>query len=76
MIVIIEFPDKSVVFVGDSLTQSLYVDAVARPSVNYGIGGDTTVGVLGRLPEYRSILCASAVVMAIGVVYMKFRDNQ
>lgn len=69
-------PDKAVVFIGDSLIQGLYTDAVVRPSVNYGIGGDTTVGVLARLSEYRSLLRASAVVLAIGVNDMKFRDNQ
>ena len=69
-------PDNSVVFIGDSLTQGLCADAVAFPSVNYWIGGDTTVGVLGRLPEYRSLHSASAVVLAIGVNDMKFRENQ
>ena len=69
-------PDNTVVFIGDSLTQSLCADAVACPSVNYGIGSDTTVGVLGRLPEYRSLHRASAVVLAIGANDMKFRDNQ
>lgn len=69
-------PDRSVVFIGDSLTQGLCSDAVSYPSVNYGIGGDTTVGVLTRLAEYRqSLRRASAVVLAIGVNDMKFRDN-
>jgi lysophospholipase L1-like esterase len=68
-------PDKVVVFIGDSLTQGLYTDAAASPSVNYGIGGDTTVGVLRRLPHYRSLFRASAVVLAIGVNDMKSRDN-
>ena len=69
-------PDRSVIFVGDSLIQGLCTDAVTCPSVNYGIGGDTTVGVLARLPEYHSLHHASAVVLAIGVNDMKFRDNQ
>ncbi len=69
-------PDNAVIFIGDSLTQGLYVDAVARPSVNYGIGSDTTVGVLGRLGTYRSVYRASAVVLAIGAVDMRFRDNR
>jgi lysophospholipase L1-like esterase len=68
-------PDKAVVFVGDSLVQGLYTDAVASPSVNFGIGGDTTIGVLGRLPAYGSLLRASTVVLAIGVNDLKFRDN-
>jgi lysophospholipase L1-like esterase len=70
-------PHGSVVFMGDRLTQGLFTDAVASPSVNFGIGSDTTVGVLARLPEYRqSLQHASAVVLAIGVNDMGFRDNQ
>ncbi len=69
-------PDRAVVFIGDSLTQGLCTDAVACPSVNYGIGSDTTVGVLGRLPHYQhSLKGASAVVLAIGVNDLMFRDN-
>lgn len=68
-------PDKAVAFVGDSLVQGLYTDAVASPSVNFGIGGDTTIGVLGRLPAYGSLLRASTVVLAIGVNDLKFRNN-
>ena len=69
-------PDRSVVFIGDSLTQGLCTDAVACPSVSYGIAGDTTVGVLARLPKYQCVRRASAVILAIGVNDMKFRDNQ
>lgn len=69
-------PDGSVVFIGDSITQGLCVSAVACPSVNYGIGSDTTLGVLQRLPEYRSIDRASAVVLAIGINDMKRRSNE
>ncbi len=68
-------PDRAVVFIGDSLTQGLCTDAVACPSVNYGIGSDTTVGVLGRLGEYGSLKRASAVVLAIGVNDLLYRDN-
>lgn len=70
-------PDGSVVFLGDSLTQGLCTDAVAQPSVNYGIGSDTTVGVLGRLDAYSNSLSrASAVVLAIGVNDLLFRENR
>lgn len=68
-------PDGAVVFIGDSITQGLCVSAVASPSVNYGIGSDTTVGVLQRLPVYKSIARASGVVLAIGVNDMKYRLN-
>ncbi|MGH1460640.1 MAG: GDSL-type esterase/lipase family protein [Neptuniibacter sp.] len=69
-------PDKSVIFIGDSITLGLAVAAVANSSVNYGIGSDTTVGVLRRLPVYKSIKKASAVVIAIGINDMKFRSNE
>ena len=69
-------PYQAVVFIGDSSIQGLYADAVACPSVSYGIGSDTTVGVLRRLPHYRSLTHASAVVLAIGGNDMKYRDNQ
>lgn len=69
-------PDRSVVFIGDSLTQGLCSDAIASPSVNYGIGTDTTLGVLTRMPNYRSLFRASAIVLAIGLNDLKFRDNQ
>ncbi len=58
--------DDSVIFIGDSLTQSLCVSAVANPAVNYGIGHDTTVGVLERLPQYSSLARASVIVIEIG----------
>jgi lysophospholipase L1-like esterase len=43
--------------------------------VNYGIGSDTTLGVLKRLPDYRSIDRASVVLLAIGINDMKRRSN-
>lgn len=69
-------PDGAVLFVGDSLFQGLCTDAVACPSVNYGIGQDTTVGVLVRLPQYRSLLRASAMVLEIGANDLDRRDNR
>ncbi|MGE5297183.1 MAG: GDSL-type esterase/lipase family protein [Solirubrobacterales bacterium] len=68
-------PDGAVVFIGDSLTQGLCCDAVACPSVNYGIGSDTTVGVLERLSQYRCVSRASAVVLAIGSNDLDRRDD-
>ena len=68
-------PDRAVIFIGDSLTQGLCVSAVAVPSVNYGIGSDTTVGVLQRLSEYRSIDRAAAVVIAIGINDLRRRSD-
>lgn len=69
-------PNQSVIFIGDSITQGLCVAAVVNPSVNYGIGNDTTVGVLQRLPIYRSVEKASTIVIAIGINDMRFRSNE
>lgn len=61
-------PDDSVIFIGDSITQGLAVSAVYPLSVNYGIGGDTTNGVLERLPVYMPALeRAKYIVVAIGI---------
>lgn len=69
-------PDGAVIFIGDSITQGLCVSAVVTPSVNYGIGSDTTFGVLKRLPKYQSLSRASACVMAIGVNDLQLRENE
>ena len=68
-------PEGAVLFIGDSITQGLCTSAVCDRGVNYGIGSDTTVGVLQRLPEYRSMDRARAVVVAIGVNDLRRRDN-
>ena len=60
-------PKDAVIFIGDSITEGLCVAAVADKAVNYGISGDTTMGVLRRLPQYHSINRAKAVVLAIGI---------
>lgn len=68
-------PEGAVLFIGDSITQGLCVVAVHGLAVNYGIGSDTTLGVLERLPVYRSMERAAAVVIAIGVNDLRRRDN-
>ena len=69
-------PEGAVVFLGDSIFQGLYVEAVAPASVNYGIANDTTVGVLQRLPKYGAIKRAGAVVVAIGTNDLRYRSNE
>ncbi len=68
-------PAGATIFIGDSITQSLASSAVSPVSVNYGIGGDTTLGVINRLPIYESINRARAVVIAIGVNDLPLRSN-
>jgi lysophospholipase L1-like esterase len=59
-------PDGAVLFIGDSFIQGLCVAAVTKDGINYGIGGDTTDGLLARLPIYASLSRVRAVVFAIG----------
>ncbi len=67
-------PDEAVIFIGDSITQGLCVSAVAPVSVNFGIGSDTTLGVLKRLPVYMPALeRAKYIVLAIGINDFRYR---
>jgi lysophospholipase L1-like esterase len=54
------------IFIGDSLVQGLAVNSIINNSVNFGIGGDTTSGVLKRLPLYQSIAMSKRVIFAVG----------
>jgi lysophospholipase L1-like esterase len=69
-------PEDAVVFIGDSITQGLCVSAVAPRAINYGIGSDTTFGVLKRMPKYKSLEKCGAVVFAIGVNDLARRSNE
>ena len=69
-------PNDSVIFIGDSITQGLCVSCVAKGSANYGIGGDTTLGVLKRIAKYHSIKNSKAVVLAIGLNDLDKRDDE
>ena len=68
-------PEGLVYFIGDSHIQGLATQSVSRRSVNYGIGSDTTAGVLKRLSKYQSLKNAKAVVLGIGFNDLKERDN-
>ncbi len=68
-------PPGAVQFIGDSFIQGLCVSAVANPAINYGIGGDTTYGMLQRISEYTSLKTARAIVLAAGFNDMWRRDN-
>lgn len=61
-------PTDGCVFFGDSIMQGLDVLSVTQAGVNYGIGSDTTGGVLRRIPAYCSVLeRCDCVVVAVGV---------
>ena len=42
-------PRGSILFFGDSITEMLCASAIADKAENFGIGGDTTLGLLHRL---------------------------
>jgi lysophospholipase L1-like esterase len=69
-------PDGATLFIGDSITQGLATSAVANRAVNYGIGSDTTLGVLNRIRGYESLNRADAVVLAIGVNDLSRRSDE
>ena len=60
-------PDGAAIFIGDSLVQGLCVAAVAPNAVNLGIAGDTTAGVLQRLPAHPALARAGLIVLAVGI---------
>lgn len=68
-------PEDYVLFIGDSITQGLAVSAVYPQSVNFGIGQDTTFGVLSRLPHYSYISKSKLIVITIGVNDLRRREN-
>lgn len=60
-------PPGRVVLLGDSMAQSLIVQDVVPGAINYGVGGGTARALLGRLPVYRSLATASAVIVQVGI---------
>jgi lysophospholipase L1-like esterase len=68
-------PEGAVLFIGDSITQGLCVAAVCASGVNFGIGSDTTLGVLKRVKQYNSVENAGAVLLAVGINDLKRRSD-
>lgn len=60
-------PAGSTLFIGDSITHGLVTSSITNSSVNFGIGADTTVGVLSRVKQFQSISTAKAIILTIGV---------
>ena len=69
-------PDNSVIFLGDSLIQGLAVSSVASSAINFGIGADTTKGLIQRIHYYSAISRSQAVVVAIGINDLNRRNNK
>lgn len=66
--------DGSVIFLGDSITQGLVVSNISANSVNFGIASDTTLGVLDRISTYKSLSHAKAIILAVGVNDLRYRN--
>ncbi len=62
------------IFLGDSHILGLDVIQIAQDGVNFGIGGETTVGLRARIERYRSVSQARAVVIGIGYNDIGRRD--
>ncbi len=69
------FQANPVILLGDSHIQGLYLNDICPNAVNLGIGGDTTSGLLARLPYYSHLQSASAVVLLIGYNDLVYRSN-
>jgi len=68
-------PPDSIIFIGDSITQGLAVSAISPGAVNFGIGHDTSLGVLQRISSYDSLSRSKLVVIAVGINDLKRRQN-
>jgi len=69
-------PEKSILFLGDSIIHGLCVSAIDCRSVNLGIGTDTVDGLLGRIKRYQSIQNTHAVFIYIGGNDVGKRDTK
>jgi lysophospholipase L1-like esterase len=50
-------------------------DVVASPALNFSIGGDTTKGLLGRVPRYSRLGAARRIVVGIGINDLSHSDD-
>lgn len=61
----------STIMIGDSITQGL----VYPRFINYGIGSDTTYGVINRIEKYKSLNDAKKIILMIGINDLKRRSD-
>jgi len=59
--------NSQILFVGDSMIQSMNVSYVTNSGVNFGIAGDTINGVVKRLKDLSSVSRAKVIVVAVGI---------
>ena len=67
--------EGAVLFFGDSIIQGLAENLVHADAINFGIGKDTTQGLLNRLPSYKTVNTAKIIVVSIGVNDLARRSN-
>ncbi len=61
-------------FIGDSHIQSLCTSCIVDGAINFGIGRDTSLGVLKRLSFYHSVQTARSVFLSVGINDFKYRS--
>lgn len=68
-------PNQSIIIIGDSIIQGLCAPCLSHNVINYGIGGDTTLGVIHRIKKYKSLDNAKIIMLAIGHNDLVRRDD-
>ena len=58
--------EKTILFIGDSHIQGLNTSAITARALNFGIGGDTSKGLLQRISTYGDLNKFNCVVVEIG----------
>ncbi len=69
-------PENSILFFGDSIVQGLCTHAISNDIINFGIGTDTTKGLLDRIGEYESLKTAKSIFFYIGGNDFPYRNNK
>jgi len=69
-----QVPVGATLFFGASTIQRMHLGAFGQTAVNFGVPFDTTATLLKRLPQYRSVVSASAVVVLVGANDPQYRD--
>lgn len=68
--------DGRIVLIGDSHAMGLDASRLGTLAVNYGIGGETMLGVAERLPGYRAVKSARAIVVIAGFNDLRYREPE
>jgi lysophospholipase L1-like esterase len=65
--------DGRILLIGDSHAAALDQARLGALAVNYGIGGETMLGVSEQLPSYRAVQSARAIVLIAGFNDLRYR---